>query len=61
MDHDAQVPVVVRARGSSADNVKLFAKHGPRWMILCMLVERFPYKTALTIASSYAVWKFRGH
>lgn len=29
-------------------------------MILCMLVERFPYKTALGIASSFIMWRVYG-
>ncbi len=60
MDHDQRPPHSTSPK-PSLENVKLFAKHGPRWMILCMLVERFPYKTALGIASAFLMWKVHGH
>ena len=39
---------------TQSDNVKLFAKHGPWWMMAAIVAERFPYKTALTCV--VALW-----
>lgn len=45
---------------ASSHNVKLFARYGPWWMIAAMVVERFPFKTALTVVSTLLLWKLHG-
>lgn len=43
----------------SPDNAKLFAKHGPGWMLARIVAERWPYRSAVA-AVSYVVLRLNG-